>query len=197
MKTLLKVAAFAVALLLASPLIVLARLEALLFGSDTERLFDSCKELLALVPTPVGEYLRSAFYWGACRRVHPFTRVAFGAIIAHRNTVIAEGVVIGSFSIIGCATIGKDVLIAPQVSILSGKYQHGRPQEREGHRQAGITLDVISIGGGSFLGQGALILADVGAGATVGAGSVVNRAVPDGATVMGNPARKVSLDPPA
>jgi UDP-3-O-[3-hydroxymyristoyl] glucosamine N-acyltransferase len=193
----LKTIAFALAAAMASPLIALARLEALLFGEETERIFDSCKECLALIPTPVGEYLRQAFYWGACRSVHPFTRLTFGAIIAHRNTVIAEGVVIGSFSIIGCVTIGRDVLIAPKVSILSGKYQHGRPQDREDHRRSEVTLEMITIGAGSFLGQGALILADVGTGATVGAGSVVNRAVPDGATVMGNPARKVSLDGPA
>lgn len=197
MRRALKAIAIAFAAVVASPLIALARIEALLFGQETERVFDSCKECLALIPTPVGEYLRQAFYWGACRNVHPFTRIAFGGIIAHRDTAIAEGVVIGSFSIIGCATIGRDVLIAPKVSILSGKYQHGRPQDREDHRRFDMTLEMITIGAGSFLGQGSLILADVGAGATVGAGSVVNRAVPDGATVMGNPARKVSLEPPA
>jgi serine acetyltransferase len=197
MKRALKGIAFALAVVLAGPLILLARLEARLFGADCERVFDSCKELLAIVPTPLGDYLRQAFYWGACRHVHPFTRIAFGAILAHRDVEIAKGVVIGSFSIIGCARIGPNVLVAPQVSVLSGKYQHGRPQEREGHRHAELTLDPVSIGAGSFLGQGALILADVGTGATVGAGSVVNRAVPDGATVMGNPARKVSLEGPA
>ncbi|MCU0230567.1 MAG: hypothetical protein MUC67_04215 [Acidobacteria bacterium] len=196
MKRVLKAIAFALAVVLVSPLIVLARLEALFFGEDCERVFDSCKELLAIVPTPLGDYARQAFYWGACRRVHPFTRVAFGSILAHRNVEIAEGVVIGSFSIIGCARIGRDVLIAPQVSVLSGKYQHGKPQERGDHREVELTLQPVAIGAGSFLGQGALILADVGAGATVGAGSVVNRAVPDGVTVMGNPARRVSLDGP-
>ena len=197
MKRVLKATGFAIAVALVSPLIALARLEELLLGAGCERIFDSCKEFLALIPTPVGEYLRQGFYWGSCRMVHPFTRIAFGTIIAHRNTVIAEGVVIGSFSIIGCARIGKNVLIAPKVSILSGKYQHGRPQDRDGHRHADVQLEMITIGAGSFLGQGAVILADIGAGTTVGAGSVVNRAVPDGSTVMGNPARKVSLDPPA
>ena len=142
----------------------------------------------------MGEYLRQAFYWGTCRSVHPFTRIAFGGIIAHRNTVIAEGVVIGSFSIIGCATIGRDVLIAPKVSILSGKYQHGRPQDRMEHGKGERHLQPITIGHSTLIGQGAIVLSDVGIGSTVGAGSVVNRSVADGVTVMGNPARKVSLD---
>lgn len=194
MRGVLKSIAFVLAAVVASPLIALARIEALLFGQETERVFDSCKECLALIPTPVGEYLRQAFYWGACRSVHPFTRIAFGGIIAHRNTVIAEGVVIGSFSIIGCATIGRDVLIAPKVSILSGKYQHGRPQDRLEYGKRESRLQPITIGHSSLIGQGAIVLSDVGIASTVGAGSVVNRPVADGVTVMGNPARRVSLD---
>jgi acetyltransferase-like isoleucine patch superfamily enzyme len=114
-------------------------------------------------------------------------------MIAHRDTVIEEGVVIGSFSIIGSARVGKNVLIAPKVSILSGKYQHGRPEERMVAGKRDASFSTIVIGNDGFIGQGAVILANVGSGATVGAGSVVNRDVPAGATVMGNPARRVSL----
>ena len=66
MKRVLKAAVFAIAVVLASPLIALAWLEELIFGDGCERIFDSFKELLAIIPTPIGEYLRQGFYWGSC-----------------------------------------------------------------------------------------------------------------------------------
>lgn len=193
MKAALKAVAFFLALIVVSPLVALTRLEEWLFGLETERIFGSCKELLALIPTPLGNAMRRAYYWGSCQGVAKLTSINFGSMIAHRRTVIADGVVIGSFSIIGSARIGPNVLIAPKVSILSGKYPHGRPEERESHGKREMSFEMLSIGANSFIGQGALVLANIGCNSTVGAGSVVNREVPDGVTVMGNPARRVSL----
>lgn len=193
MRGALKTVAFLLAVVAASPLILLSRLEEWIFGRETERAFGACKELLAVVPTPLGNYLRRAYYWGSCENVSRFTSINFGSMIAHRGTVIAEGVVIGSFAIIGSATIGRNVLIAPKVSILSGKYPHGRPEERASYGKSEMSFEMVSIGENSFIGQGAIVAANVGRNSTVGAGSVVNRDVADGVTVMGNPARRVSL----
>ncbi len=194
MRSAAKSAMFDLAFALVAPLIVLNWLEEKLAGPEVERVFAFSKELLALVPTFVGVYLRMAFYWACCHDVAPFTAVNFGAMIAHRNTIIGPGAVIGSFSIIGCAVIGANVLIAPKVSILSGKYQHGRPAEREQWGRRDVRYEIVTIGENSFIGQGAIVLADVGRNATVGAGAVVNREVPDGITVMGNPARRVLIE---
>ncbi len=146
MKAALKAVAFFLALIVVSPLVVLTRLEEWLFGLETERIFGSCKELLALIPTPLGNALRRAYYWGSCQGVAKLTSINFGSMIAHRRTIIADGVVIGSFSIIGSATIGRNVLIAPKVSILSGKYPHGRPEERESHGKREMSFEMLSIG---------------------------------------------------
>jgi UDP-3-O-[3-hydroxymyristoyl] glucosamine N-acyltransferase len=193
MRNALKAMSFLLALVVVSPLILLSRLEEWFLGPEAERVFGACKELLALVPTPLGNFLRQAYYWGSCQDVAKFTSINFGSMIAHRSAVIADGVVIGSFSIVGSATIGRNVLIAPKVSILSGKYPHGRPEERAAHGKSEMSFEMISIGESSFIGQGAVVLANIGRHCTVGAGSVVNRDVPDGVTVMGNPARRVSL----
>jgi serine acetyltransferase len=193
MRNAFKAVVFLLALVVVSPLVLLTRLEEWLCGSETERVFGACKELLAIIPTPLGNFLRQAYYWGSCRDVAKFTSINFGSMIAHRSAVIAEGVVIGSFSIIGSVTIGQNVLIAPKVSILSGKYPHGRPEERASHGKSEMSFEMISIGENSFIGQGAVVIANVGRNSTVGAGSVVNRDVPDGVTVMGNPARRVTL----
>ena len=194
MRSLLKSVAFLVSAVAVSPLVVMSKLEERVFGSETERVYGACKEVLALVPTAAGNYLRRAYYWGSCRGVAMDASINFGAMIAHRNTIIGKGTVIGSFSIIGSAVIGRDVLIAPKVSILSGKYPHGHPADRGPHGKGESRFEMITIGDGSLIGQGAIVLVDVGRNCTVGAGSVVNRAVPDGVTVMGNPARRVSLE---
>jgi virginiamycin A acetyltransferase len=176
-----------------SPLIFVTLLEALLFGRKAERVYGSCKELLALCPTLCGQYLRLAFYWAVCTRISPDACFLFGSMVAHRDTLIRGGGVVGTHSIIGYADIGENVLFGARVSVISGKYQHGRPEERSQDGAVSEEYQCIHIGGNSWIGEGALILADVGAGCTVGAGSVVYKEVPDGITVMGNPARKVSL----
>lgn len=45
------------------------------------------------------------------------------------------------------------------------------------------------IGADCWIGDAAVIMADIGDGATVGAGSVVTRSVPPATVVAGNPAR--------
>lgn len=185
--------AFLLAAIAVSPLILLTRLEEWLLGVETERVFGACKEFLAIIPTPIGNFARQAYYWGSCQGVARFTSINFGSMIAHRRAIIADGVVIGSFSIIGSVRIGRNALIAPKVSILSGKYPHGRPEERTAYGKGAMFFEMIAIGENCFIGQGAIVLANVGQGCTIAAGSVVNRDVPDGATVMGNPARRVSL----
>jgi serine acetyltransferase len=47
----------------------------------------------------------------------------------------------------------------------------------------------VRIGAGSWIGAGAIILADVGRGCVVGAGAVVTRPLPDFAVAAGVPAR--------
>jgi acetyltransferase-like isoleucine patch superfamily enzyme len=193
-KTIIKKLLFAFGLVLVSPLIVLTWLEALLFGRRSEEIFGSCKEILSLCPTTLGNYLRLAYYWSVCRHVSTGARFLFGSMIAHRDTTIASGVVVGAFTILGYADIGENVLFGARVSLISGKYQHGRPEERAAGNAVSEVYERLSIGRNSWIGQEAILMANVGENCTVAAGSAVYKSVPDGVTVMGNPARKVSMD---
>ena len=114
-------------------------------------------------------------------------------MVAHRDTIIRTGAVIGTYTIIGYADIGENVMFGARTSVLSGKYQHGRPNERKAGKNFEEEYTKITIGANSWIGEGSLILADIGANCTVGAGSVVYKVAPDNTTFMGNPARKVSL----
>ncbi len=192
-KLILKRILFVIGLILTLPLIAVTLLEGVLSGNRKEVVFGSCKELLSLVPTTFGQFIRGAYYWAVCRQVSPDACFLFGSMLAHRNVIVRRGVVLGVYTIIGYADIGENVLFGARVSLLSGKYQHGRPGERAENGETSDEYQMIRIGRNSWIGQEAVIMADVGENCTIGAGSVVYKEVPDNTTVMGNPARKVSF----
>lgn len=89
---------------------------------------------------------------------------------------------------LGGVVIGDDVLIGPNVQILSS----GHPVA-PAERRSGVTVARIEIGRGVWIGAGATVLqgVSVGADAVIGAGAVVTRDVPAGTLVAGVPARVI------
>lgn len=175
--------AFQVALF---PLISLCWLEEKRAG---DRCFAACAELLSLVPGRVGSLMRKAFYRATIRACAERAYISFGVLLVWRATSVGHDVYIGPYSVIGSATIGNGVKIASRVSITSGRHQHGREAVADDPTPQ---LEPVTIGDGSWIGEGAIVMADVGKRCIVGAGSVVVRPVPDGAVVAGNPARPLA-----
>ena len=168
-------------------------MEEYIFGKNHERIFISCAELLSLQPTIIGTYMRKAFYWAICTDVSWETHFLLGCILAHRENAIGRQVVIGHYSFMGRVNIGDNVILGARVSIVSGKYQHGRPGQRGTQNGTVTESGAISIGKDSWIGQDAVLLANIGQNCTVGAGSVVFHDIADNTTVIGNPARKVNI----
>ena len=193
MKNLLKTALFVIGLVASSPLILISLLEERLFGDEEERVFFTCAELLSVVPTVLGNCMRRAFYWATCKSVSWNTQFRLGSWLAHRNNIIGPMVGIGPYTYIGYAEIGRNVIFGARVSVISGKYQHGRPSERTRYAEISEEHEIIRIGDNSWIGQDVVIMANIGRNCTVGAGSVVMKDVEDNTTVLGNPARKVNL----
>jgi len=94
----------------------------------------------------------------------------------------------GGYCIVGTASIGDGVMMASRVSIPSGKRQH---VDVTGKLCSTTTLDRVSVGSNSWIGEGAIILADVGSGCIVSAGTVVTTPMPDGYLVAGNPGKLI------
>jgi virginiamycin A acetyltransferase len=169
--------------ILVSPLIAASWVEQRWGGV---RWFAACAELLSLVPGTAGSMTRKAFYAASTRGCAERAYLSFGVLLVWRSVSIGDDVYIGPYSVIGSATIARGVKIASRVSIMSGRHQHGRHAPSSDARPQ---LQPVSIGVDSWIGEGAIVMADVGERCIVGAGSVVVHPVADGEVVAGNPAR--------
>lgn len=169
---------------LLSPLLLACWVERAL-GSG-EHVYTACAQLLSLFPGLPGSLLRKAFYTATLDGCAERGGISIGTIISHRETTIHEDAFFGAYCIVGRAVIGKGANVASRVSITSGRRQHERGEGRIAPK-----LTQVVIGHRAWIGEGAIVMADVGDDAIVGAGSVVVRPVPAGATVAGNPARPI------
>lgn len=159
-------------------------------NSGSEYSYQFSAKLLSLIPGRTGQYLRCSFYKQTLVDSSYDLAVGFCSYFAHPTASAERGVTIGSYSIIGTARIGSNVLIASRVSILSGKYQHGGgPGSDQLDTDKEPYFQEVKIGSGSWLGEGAIIMADIGEKSVVSAGSVVTKAMPAEHTAVGNPAR--------
>jgi acetyltransferase-like isoleucine patch superfamily enzyme len=178
-----KIVAFGVAFVLVLPLIVLTWIEKKLGG---EVVFVTVSQLLSLLPGPLGNPFRAAYYAGVLDECSWEVNIGFGSQFTHRQARVASHVSTGRYCIIGHAVIESNVRFASRVSVPSGKRQH---LGDGGAVVEGTHFDSVRIGAGSWVGEGAIVLADIGRGCIVAAGAVVVRPVADEAVVGGNPAK--------
>ena len=156
------------------------------FGS--EALFEFSAKVLSLIPGKIGQYIRAAFYKMTLTECHCDLMVGFCSFFAQPTVKAGRGVGMGSFTIVGTSVLGDGVLIGSRVSVLSGKYQHGsflRGPTLSGEGR----FEAITIGAGSWIGEGAIVMASLGQHCMVSAGSVVTKPAPDRVLAVGNPAR--------
>lgn len=183
MKRLLQRIVFITCLVFVSPLSFLYKI------TRSRELFAGQAQLLALVPGKIGSYLRVAYYCMTLERCSPHGYIGFGSFFAHPEAELGEGYYIGAYNIIGMAKIGDHATIASHVSILSGKNQHGYTKiGMPIQKQPGV-FRKITIGENSWVGNNAVIMADLGIQTVVAAGSVVIDRVESYVVVGGNPAR--------
>lgn len=142
----------------------------------------------ALAPGLPGSYLRAAYYKLTLRESSIDVTLAFGTYFVLPDTVLEPGVSIGAYCVIGRAGIGARSQIASHVLIPSGRRQHLRNADGS---LSDFAHDRIVLGADCWIGDGAIIMANLGESVTVGAGSVVTKPVPAHLVVAGNPARPI------
>lgn len=184
-----KAVADVIALVLVLPLGAASALERNLRPGH-EGVFHFCTNCVAFVPGLPGVYIRRAFYRLALDGCDAVCHIGFGAMFTHREVIVERGVYVGTLALVGSALLREGTSIGSRASLLSGtelhEYRDGQwtPYNADKLRQ-------IALGPHAFVGEGAIVMADVGAGSMVAAGAVVAAPVPAGVVVAGNPARFV------
>lgn len=178
------------ALLLISPLTLLYWGLCLVFSRS--RVFPAFSQALSLIPGISGQYIRWAFYSLTLQECGADICICFGVLISHPATRIGRLTYVGPFSMLGEVTLGDDCLIGSHVSIINGNHQHGIDRLDIPVREQVGENPLISIGEDSWVGDRAIVMANVGQHCVVGAGSVVTRDLPDYAIAVGCPAKVIS-----
>jgi acetyltransferase-like isoleucine patch superfamily enzyme len=189
MKPLLKAAANVVATLLVLPAYVLYVLGRCLLGP--EKAFPGWSQAFSLLPGLSGAYLRRAFYKLVLPRCGADAFLTFGTTFSHPTAEVGNTVYVGTCCCLGDVTLEDDVLLGSHVSIMNGSGQHGIDRLDIPIREQPGVWPRITIGSDTWIGDRAIIMADVGKHCVIGAGSVVTKPVPDYAIAVGSPARVV------
>ena len=177
------------ALVTAAPLYLIYRFAGLLIGA--ERVFPGFSQLLSLFPGLSGQLLRRGFYFMALKNSSSLFTIDFGTFFPSPNVVLGKYVYIGAHCIIAPCVIGDDVIIGSGVHLVSGKETHHFDSPDKPIRLQGGVWQLIRIGVNSWIGNNAIVMADVGDHCVIGAGSVVTKPVDDWSIAVGNPARVI------
>ncbi len=189
MKEFVKACARFVALIAVSPVLACYVLNSLLVGRN--RALESASQLLSLLPGISGQYLRRAFLQRVLARCHHSVLVEFGTLFSQCDAILDENVYIGPRCNLGLVHLQKDVLLAANVQIPSGGNTHYFDDPTKPIREQGGERTRVTVGAGSWLGSGVIVLDDIGAGCVVAAGAVVTKPLAANVIAGGVPARVI------
>ncbi len=142
--------------------------------------FDEADEIRAVFSDLIGTKVDDSF-----SLIPPFYTTGGEHIRIGRNVFINQNCTMYD---LGGIDIGDDVMIGPNVSLITS----GHPIEPS-RRRDGVTASPIVIGKNVWIAAGATIIGGVtvGENAVVAAGAVVTRDIPANTLVAGNPARVI------
>ncbi len=189
MKRLVKQFVELLATLLVLPAVCACWIGIRLAGPD--RGFAGWSQMFSLIPGLTGVFLRRAFYRLMLPRCGIDCCLTFGTTISHPAAKIGDRVYVGAGCSLGEVELEDDVLLASHVSVMNGSQQHGIERLDVPIREQSGVFVPVRIGRDSWIGERAIIAADVGRHCVIGAGSVVTKPIPDFAIAVGVPARVI------
>lgn len=142
--------------------------------------FDDTDEIRAVFSDLIGKKVDDGFIL-----IPPFYTTGGADILIGQNVFINQNCTIYD---LGGVDIGDDVMIGPNVNIITSGHPVAPSQ-----RRAAVVAKPIKIGKNVWIGAGATIIGGVtiGENSVVGAGSVVTKDVPANMLVGGNPAKVI------
>jgi virginiamycin A acetyltransferase len=153
--------------------------------------FPGWSQAFSLIPGLTGVYLRRAFYRLVLPRCDADACISFGVVFSHPTARIGKAVYVGPYGSLGDITLEDDVLLGSHVSVTNGSGQHGIDRLDVPIREQPGVWPHVTIGEDSWVGDRAVVMADVGKHCVIGAGSVVTRPIPDYGIAVGVPAKVV------
>lgn len=189
MKCTLKLVCNALALCLVLPPVLFYKLSSLAFGAG--KAFPGWSQAFSLLPGLSGAYLRRAFYKLVLPRCGEDSFLSFGTTFSHPTAEVGCRVYTGIGCCLGDVTLEDDVLLGSNVSIMNGSGQHGIDRLDIPIREQPGVWPHVTIGTDTWIGDRAIVMADVGKHCVIGAGSIVTKPIPDYAIALGAPARVV------
>lgn len=184
-----KLLARALATCAVAPLLLSYQVKRAFLGAD--RALEGSTQTLSGFPGITGDYLRRAFLGFALARCHSTATVQFGTLLSQAGAQLDENVYVGPGCHLGLVHLEKNVLLAAGVHVPSGAQTHGIGDVERPIREQPGGRTMVTIGEGSWVGSGAIVLADVGRHTVIGAGSVVTKPIPDYVVAAGVPARVI------
>jgi carbonic anhydrase/acetyltransferase-like protein (isoleucine patch superfamily) len=179
-----------VCLALVSPCALLCWIEARITnGSESTFLFWA--HLFAMFPGRLGVFLRRAYYRLTLDRCAANFYIGFGALFTHRSALVEMNAYIGAYALVGSAHLGEGCLIGSRASLLSGTALHALDEQGRWGPCDQTRMRQIKIGDYAWIGEGAIVMANIGAGTMVAAGAVVEQDARAGILLAGNPSRFV------
>ncbi|MFL5244264.1 MAG: acyltransferase [Gemmataceae bacterium] len=188
-KSVLKGAVNGMALVFVLPAVFLYWASCLVLGK--EKAFPGWSQAFSLLPGLIGAYIRRAFYRYVLNESGRDSWLSFGTIISHPTARIGKKAYAGPFCSLGDVTLEEDVLLGSHVSIMNGSGQHGIDRLDLPIREQPGEWPHITIGRNTWIGDRAIIMADVGKHCVIGAGSLVSKPIPDYAIAVGVPAKVI------
>jgi acetyltransferase-like isoleucine patch superfamily enzyme len=189
MRDALKLTAHVLATIAISPALLSYYVRAQVLGPD--RALEGSTQALAWLPGLLGVYLRRAFLTWTIASCDRRASVHFGTLLSQTGARLDANVYVGPNCHLGLVHLERDVLLAAGVHVPSGAKTHGTDDVDTPIREQEASRSLVRIGEGSWIGSGAVVLADVGKHSVVGAGSVVTKPIPDFVVAAGVPARVI------
>ncbi len=194
MKRVLKAIITAVCFVVVLPLILLANIVRKGFGSDS--FFVAGSQIVSLLPGKIGSVCRVVYLRFTLEEFHLDSFILFGTFFPHWKTRVGRQAAFGEYAIVGESIIGDRVGISSKVSIIAGRYQHNFTDTTKGVFDTEPVFDCITIGDDVFIGEAAIVMANVGEWSIIGAGAVVVKDIPPYSIAVGNPARVIKQREP-
>lgn len=176
-------------LAVALPLFFYYCIESLFIGK--RKSFEGISQALSMFPGLSGVYFRRSFYILVLKRCAWDSYIGFGTIFSHPSVEIGRHVYIGTFCTVGDVSFGDYVTVGSNVDIMNGPRQHYIDNIDIPVQEQGGEYPRIFIGEDSWIGNSAVVLANVGKKCVIGAGSVVVENAADYTIAVGNPAKVI------